>query len=75
MFAARVKALPEDHPLYDLAGKALPGLQAAAKSQYVLTDDLAPVEITGFRVLNQQLAGAFREILIRVILRLKDSLA
>lgn len=74
MFADRVSSLPEDHPLFDLAVQAMPGLRVAEKSSYVLTDDLAPVEVTGFRILNQQIAGAFREILIRVILRLKDSI-
>ncbi|EKD82763.1 MAG: hypothetical protein ACD_39C01111G0001 [uncultured bacterium] len=75
MFADRVSKLPKDHALSDLAAQALPGLRTADASQYVLTDDLAPVELTGFRILNQQIAGAFREILIRIILRLKDSMA
>ncbi len=72
VFAGRVSTLPEDHQLRDLATKA--ALEPAAESQHVLTDDLAPVELTGFRMMNQQINIACREILKRVILRLKDSM-
>lgn len=70
----RVKTLPLDHPLQKLAEKSLAGLVAAEASQFVLTDDLAPLELIGFKMLNEQLKGAFREVLIRVILKLKDSI-
>lgn len=74
IFNKRCISLPTDHPLHDLAVQAQPGLVSAKASPYVLTDDLAPVELIGFRTMNQQLSGAFREILMRVIFRLKDSM-
>lgn len=73
-FFEKIKSLPEKHPLFNLAQKALPGLVEAKESQFILTDDLAPVELIGFKMLNQQLKGAFREILIRVILQIKDQI-
>lgn len=74
-FSERVAGLPADHPLKDLATQALEGIEEAPASDYVLTDDCAPVELIGFRMLNQQLRGAFREVLIRVILQLKDAVS
>ncbi len=73
IFSDHLKGLASDHPLHNLAARALPNLQDAEKSEFVLTDDLAPVELIGFKVLNEQIRGAFREILIRVILQLKDA--
>ncbi|PKL47221.1 MAG: spermidine synthase [Candidatus Riflebacteria bacterium HGW-Riflebacteria-2] len=75
IFNQRISSLPDDHPLHDIATQARSGLSPAKESRYVLTDDLAPVELTGFRMLNQQITGAFREILMRVILLVKDSMA
>ncbi len=73
VFNERSSSLPLEHPLRELVVKTAASLSPAEESQYVLCDDLAPVELTGFRILNQQINGAFREILMRVILRLKDS--
>lgn len=75
LFVERLKKIAEDHPLHDLSAGLKPITHLAENAQYILTDDLAPVELTGFRMLNQQISGAFREILMRVILRLKDSIA
>lgn len=74
IFNERCGSLPADHPLHELVVQAQSGLSPAQKSPYVLTDDLAPVELIGFKTLNQQISGAFREILKRVIFRLKDSI-
>lgn len=62
-----IAALSDDHGLKKLAKDALPHFSRIEKSPYILTDDLAPVEIIGFRMLNQQIKSAFREMLIRVI--------
>ena len=74
IFADRLKNLNEDHPLYELAEQISADLKDVEKSQFILTDDLAPVELIGFKMLNQQIKGAFREIFIRVILQLKDAI-
>jgi len=74
IFNDRCSSLPADHPLYDIAKRAQASLSPAHEPQYVLSDDLAPVELIGFKTLNQQISGAFREILKRVIFRLKDSI-
>ncbi|HPW60106.1 MAG TPA: fused MFS/spermidine synthase, partial [Candidatus Rifleibacterium sp.] len=73
-FKANFDALPIDHPLFKLTQRAFPGLKDAEKSDLVLTDDLAPVELIGFKVLNEQLRTAFREVLVRTILQLKDAI-
>lgn len=73
-FKANFAALPIDHQLFKLAQRAFPGLKDAEKSDLVLTDDLAPVELIGFKVLNEQLRTAFREVLVRTILQLKDAI-
>ncbi|HMM60668.1 MAG TPA: hypothetical protein PKC25_11140, partial [Candidatus Rifleibacterium sp.] len=65
---------PIDHPLFKLTQRAFPGLRDAEKSDLVLSDDLAPVELIGFKVLNEQLRTAFREVLVRTILQLKDAI-
>lgn len=68
-FRKNTAELPEEHPLKSLADTALTGMKAVAKSGFILTDDLAPVEMIGFKMLNQQVKDAFREILIRVVLK------
>lgn len=73
LFAERLTKLAESHPLHALAAGVKPIKRLAGNSQFILTDDFAPVELVGFRMLNQQIKGAFREILMRIILRLKDS--
>lgn len=75
VFSQRIKNLPEGHPLRKLAAEAFTGMADAGKSEFVLTDDLAPVELIGFRMLNQTIKEVFREVLIRVILQLKDQTA
>jgi spermidine synthase len=69
-FATSMKGLSEDHPLYSLASETFPEIVVAKPSTFILTDDLAPVELIGFRMLNQQIREVFREILIRIILAL-----
>ncbi|MBU1109344.1 MAG: fused MFS/spermidine synthase [Candidatus Riflebacteria bacterium] len=73
VFSENLKKLSPDHPLYSLAVQVLPDLKETEKSQFILTDDLAPVEIIGFKMLNQQVYGAFREFFIRIILQFKDA--
>lgn len=75
VFSERIKSLPEEHPLGKLAVKALAGMKAPGQSGFVLTDDLAPVELIGFKMLNQTVKEVFREVLIRIILQLKDQIA
>ena len=59
--------LPASNLLKELANESLPHFSTIENSRHVLTDDLAPVEMIGFRMLNEQIRSAFREILVRVI--------
>ncbi len=65
--------LDHNHPLSELASKALPHFSDLEKSDFILTDDLAPVEMIGFKMLNQQIKSVFREAIVRLIYRIAVS--
>jgi len=62
--------LDREHPLKQLVNQTLPHFSDLEKSAFILTDDLAPVEMIGFNMLNQQIKSVFREAIVRVIYRL-----
>ena len=74
-FRSRTTGLPPEHPLFSLAEKAAAGIAPATPSQLLLTDDLAPVELIGFKMLNEQVREAWHEILARLIAAVKDNLS
>ncbi|MFZ5949867.1 MAG: spermidine synthase [Candidatus Rifleibacteriota bacterium] len=69
VFKKNADALPLDHPLKKLVTGSIPHFSSVQKSEFILTDDLAPVEMIGFKMMNEQIRAAFKEILIRVILK------
>ncbi|MEW6710889.1 MAG: fused MFS/spermidine synthase, partial [Candidatus Riflebacteria bacterium] len=69
VFKQNAEALPTGHPLKNLATASIPHFSSVKSTEFILTDDLAPVEMIGFKMMNEQIRAAFREILIRVILK------
>ncbi len=50
--ADNASRLEKDHPLATLAGRVIKGCTEVTGTRYVLTDDLAPVEVLGQKLLN-----------------------
>ncbi len=67
-----MELVPRDHLLAYLFQGAVGHTTEVTESRLVFTDDLAPVEIIGFRVLQNLIREGFREFAVRGIFYLKD---
>lgn len=55
-------ALPENNPLIRIAGNVKNNLKEVTSDSHILTDDLAPVEVLGQKVLDDIVAGSLQDL-------------
>ena len=67
-----LKNVKPEHLLYNLLKTASKSMVEITESNLVFTDDLAPVELIGFKVLHQLIREGFRELVVRGIYAAKD---
>ncbi|MBF0502509.1 MAG: fused MFS/spermidine synthase [Candidatus Riflebacteria bacterium] len=66
-FDAHIRKLSKEIPLSWIACEARPLVREVTESRLVLTDDLAPVEMLGEKILDGMVHDGLREILVRLI--------